>query len=160
LGEPAKRLIGTPEMIPLARFVPSARGWIGRPSKERLAIRLRFCRQGRVWIPSQPATAGRSGAGCVTAADLRLALDRKRGPEKGSQQGKLRPHKRHKGGQPKAALPEGIRLHRQRSMSLPEMLRDSPKDYSKSRGPPARFSRLRRCKQGGKRWLQIRLSSL
>jgi hypothetical protein len=29
-------------MIPLARFVPSARGWIGRPSKDRLAIASAF----------------------------------------------------------------------------------------------------------------------
>ena len=42
LGEPAKRLIATLEMIPLARFVPSARGWIGRPSKDRLAIASAF----------------------------------------------------------------------------------------------------------------------
>jgi len=42
LGEPAKRLIATLEMIPLARFVPSARGWMGRPSKDRLAIASAF----------------------------------------------------------------------------------------------------------------------
>src|ERR1700693_247234 len=42
LGEPAKRLIASLEMIPLARFVPSARGWIGRPSKDRLAIASAF----------------------------------------------------------------------------------------------------------------------
>src|SRR6202049_675638 len=42
LGEPAKRLIATLEMIPLARFIPSARGWIGRPSKDRLAIASAF----------------------------------------------------------------------------------------------------------------------
>jgi hypothetical protein len=29
-------------MIPLARFVPSSRGWIGRPSKDRLAIASAF----------------------------------------------------------------------------------------------------------------------
>jgi len=38
LSGSAKRLVATLEMIPLARFVPSARGWIGRPSKDRLAI--------------------------------------------------------------------------------------------------------------------------
>ena len=38
LTKPAKRLVATLEMIPLARFVPSSRGWIGRPSKDRLAI--------------------------------------------------------------------------------------------------------------------------
>jgi len=45
LGEltaPAKRLVATLEMIPLARFVPSSRGWIGRPSKDRLAIAKAF----------------------------------------------------------------------------------------------------------------------
>jgi hypothetical protein len=45
LGEltaPAKRLVTTLEMIPLARFVPSSRGWIGRPSKDRLAIASAF----------------------------------------------------------------------------------------------------------------------
>jgi Transposase DDE domain/Transposase domain (DUF772) len=42
LSEPAKRLVATLEMIPLARFVPSSRGWIGRPSKDRLAIASAF----------------------------------------------------------------------------------------------------------------------
>jgi hypothetical protein len=45
LGEltaPAKRLVATLEMTPLARFVPSSRGWIGRPSKDRLAIASAF----------------------------------------------------------------------------------------------------------------------
>jgi len=38
----AKRLMATLEMIPLARFVPSSGGWIGRPSKDRLAIASAF----------------------------------------------------------------------------------------------------------------------
>lgn len=42
LTERAKRLVATLEMIPLARFVPSSRGWIGRPSKDRLAIASAF----------------------------------------------------------------------------------------------------------------------
>ena len=42
LSRSAKRLVATLEMIPLARFVPSARGWIGRPSKDRLAIASAF----------------------------------------------------------------------------------------------------------------------
>jgi len=42
LTPPAKRLVATLEMIPLARFVPSSRGWIGRPSKDRLAIASAF----------------------------------------------------------------------------------------------------------------------
>jgi len=45
LGEltgPAKRLVASLEMIPLARFVPCGRGWVGRPSKDRLAIASAF----------------------------------------------------------------------------------------------------------------------
>ena len=42
LSAPAKRLAAALEMIPLARFVPSSRGWIGRPSKDRLAIASAF----------------------------------------------------------------------------------------------------------------------
>src|ERR1700704_3417067 len=42
LSGSAKRLAATLEMIPLARFVPNGRGWIGRPSKDRLAIASAF----------------------------------------------------------------------------------------------------------------------
>ena len=42
LTEPAKPLAATLEMIPPARFVPCSRGWIGRPSKDRLAIASAF----------------------------------------------------------------------------------------------------------------------
>lgn len=42
LSGSAKRLAAVLEMIPLARFVPSSRGWIGRPSKDRLAIASAF----------------------------------------------------------------------------------------------------------------------
>lgn len=38
----AKRLVGALEMIPLARFIPCGRGWIGRPSKDRYAIACAF----------------------------------------------------------------------------------------------------------------------
>ena len=38
LDDTARRLVAVLELIPLARFVPAARGWIGRPSKNRLAI--------------------------------------------------------------------------------------------------------------------------
>jgi hypothetical protein len=38
----AKRLVAILEMIPLARFVPASRGWLGRPSKDRLAIACAF----------------------------------------------------------------------------------------------------------------------
>ena len=42
LTESARRLVATLEMIPLARYVPSSRGWMGRPSKDRLAIASAF----------------------------------------------------------------------------------------------------------------------
>src|SRR3954447_14201934 len=42
LSNSAKRLVTVLEMIPLARFVPCSRGWIGRPSKDRLAIASAF----------------------------------------------------------------------------------------------------------------------
>jgi hypothetical protein len=38
----AQRLVATLEMIPLARFVPSSCGWVGRPSKDRLAVARAF----------------------------------------------------------------------------------------------------------------------
>lgn len=38
LSVSARHLVATLEMIPLARFVPSSRGWMGRPSKDRYAI--------------------------------------------------------------------------------------------------------------------------
>jgi hypothetical protein len=42
LSNSAKRLVAVLEMIPLARFVPCSRGWIGRPAKDRLAIASAF----------------------------------------------------------------------------------------------------------------------
>ena len=42
LSHSAKRLVAALEMIPLARFVPCSRGWMGRPSKDRLAIASAF----------------------------------------------------------------------------------------------------------------------
>jgi hypothetical protein len=42
LNDTARRLVAVLEMIPLARFVPASRGWIGRPSKDRLAIACAF----------------------------------------------------------------------------------------------------------------------
>src|SRR5664279_4270671 len=38
----AKRLVATLEMIPLERFIPSSRGWAGRPSKDRREIARAF----------------------------------------------------------------------------------------------------------------------
>ena len=211
LGEPAKRLIATLEMIPLARFIPSARGWIGRPSKDRLAIASAFvakavygfgltrqlldalerdaqlrriCGWETAWqIPSEatfsrafaefaqmelgqfvhealiretqqdrlighiardstaiearerfpktaspaaPEEVAASAAPAAPAAPVVPDAPRKRGPKKG----KRGPHKRHQGGKPKPTLPEGARLHRQRSMSLPDMLKELPMDCS------------------------------
>jgi hypothetical protein len=37
-----KRLIAALNLIPLARFIPSSRGWMGRPSKDRVAIASAF----------------------------------------------------------------------------------------------------------------------
>ena len=42
LSQSAKRLVSALETIPLARFVPSSRGWVGRPPKDRLAIASAF----------------------------------------------------------------------------------------------------------------------
>src|ERR1017187_9327716 len=42
LTESAKRLVATLEMIPLTRFIPACRGWMGRPSKDRDAIARAF----------------------------------------------------------------------------------------------------------------------
>ena len=42
LDDTARRLVAVLEMVPLARFVPSSRGWLGRPSKDRLAIASAF----------------------------------------------------------------------------------------------------------------------
>ena len=38
----AKRLVAALEMMPLARFVPTGRGAVGRPAKDRLAIANAF----------------------------------------------------------------------------------------------------------------------
>jgi|SRR5579872_3442171 len=37
-----QRLIAVLNLIPLARYIPSSRGWIGRPSKDRLSIARAF----------------------------------------------------------------------------------------------------------------------
>ena len=42
LDQTARRLVSVLELIPLARFVPASRGWIGRPRKDRLAIASAF----------------------------------------------------------------------------------------------------------------------
>jgi hypothetical protein len=60
------------------------------------------------------------------AKKLSPAAPRKRGAPKG----KRGPHRRHKGGKPKYAPKASTRLHKQRSMQLPEMLADLPRDCS------------------------------
>jgi hypothetical protein len=42
LSENARRLVAILEMLPLGRFVPSSRGWNGRPQRDRFAIACAF----------------------------------------------------------------------------------------------------------------------
>jgi Transposase DDE domain/Transposase domain (DUF772) len=42
LSATARRLIAVLNLIPLQRFIPSSRGWMGRPSKDRVAIARAF----------------------------------------------------------------------------------------------------------------------
>ncbi len=42
LDERAKRLVACLEMLPLERFLPAERGWVGRPCKDRYAIAAAF----------------------------------------------------------------------------------------------------------------------
>jgi Transposase DDE domain/Transposase domain (DUF772) len=42
ISDTNKRLIAALNLIPLARFIPSSRGWMGRPSKDRVAIASAF----------------------------------------------------------------------------------------------------------------------
>lgn len=193
LSEPAKRLVATLEMIPLARFIPASHGWIGRPSKDRLAIASAFvakmvygfsqtrqlldalhqdaqlrriCGWESAWRVPHESTFSRAfdefarmelpqfahealvretqkdrlighiardstaiearehfpeSAPKAEAAKPSARVPRKRGPKRG----RRGPHKRWKGGKP---LPVNTRLQRQRSMSLPEMLADLPRD--------------------------------
>jgi hypothetical protein len=202
LDEKARQLIATLEMIPLARFVPSSRGWMGRPSKDRLAIaaafvakavygfgltrqlleRLRNDQQLRRicgWeyahqVPHE-STFSRAFAEFsrmelpqfvheALIADTQkdrlighIARDstaievRERFPEtkdqagrkaekkketkkakgkRGAPKGKRGPHKRYKGGKRPYQPKDDTRLHRQRSMSLPAMLAELPKECS------------------------------
>jgi len=193
LDDKARQLVATLEMIPLARFVPASRGWIGRPCKDRLAIatafvakavygfsqtrqlldRLRNDEQLRRicgWeVPRQlphESTFSRAFAGFAEmelpqfvhealiaatqknrlighiARDSTAIAARERYPEtppptasrpkaaparrKRGAKGPRGPNQRHKGGKP-AYLPDPHkRLHRQRSMKLPEMLAELP----------------------------------
>src|SRR5258708_12774652 len=42
ISDTNKRLIAVLNLIPLARFIPSSRGWMGRPPKARIAIASPF----------------------------------------------------------------------------------------------------------------------
>ena len=206
LGEltaPAKRLVATLEMIPLARFVPSSRGWVGRPAKDRLAIASAFvakavygfsltrqllaaldsdaqlrriCGWKEAWqVPHEscfsrafaefarmelpqfvhealiretqhnrlighiardstaiearerfaeaptPAAAGKASPNSTPAP----APPAKKRGGKGKN-----PLRRYRGGKRRRALPKDTRLHRQRTMSLPDMLKELPQDCS------------------------------
>lgn len=218
LSESAKRLVATLEMIPLARFIPASRGWIGRPSKDRDAIARAFVAkavygfsmtrqllealqrdaqlrricgwetagqvphestfsrafeefaqmelpqfvhaaliqethkdrlighvardstaiEAREHYPESPPKEAKGktippqeilfDAGPAPSPAPKAVpepaprVPRKRGPKRGRRGA----HKRWKGGKPRPALPEGTRLQRQRTMSLPEMLADLP----------------------------------
>jgi hypothetical protein len=67
----AKRLVGTLEMIPLARYIPASRGWIGRPSKDREAIARAFIAKAVYGFADQ-TTVERSP---VTAVTTSLRMD-------------------------------------------------------------------------------------
>ena len=215
LSESARRLVATLELIPLTRFIPASRGWMGRPSKDRDAIARAFVakavygfthtrqllealqrdaqlRQICGWktarqVPHEstfsrafaefaqmelpqfvhealiretqkdrlighiardstaiearerfPKTAAQKAPSPPPAALLpaplptapqAAAAEPAPAPRKsGAPRGRRGPHKRWKGGKPRAALPEGTRLQRQRSMNLPEMLQDLPRN--------------------------------
>jgi hypothetical protein len=198
LGERAKQLVATLEMIPLARFIPSSKGWIGRPSKDRYAIASAFVAKAVYgftttaqllerlaqdaqlrkicgWnlarqVPHE-CTFSRAFAEFAQmqlpqfvhetliretqkdrlighiARDSTAIEARERFPEaeqpkeakavsssgakkRGAKKGSRGPHKRWKGGKPLPTPKDDTRLHRQRTMGLPEMLKDLPQDCS------------------------------
>jgi hypothetical protein len=222
LTESARRLVATLEMIPLTRFIPACRGWMGRPSKDRDAIArafvakavygfsttrqllealqrdaqlLRICGWEEARQVPHEATFSRAFDEFAqmelpqfvhealiretqkdrvighVARDSTAIEARERYPEtpdkpdkpepaktippqevllelappppsppvaaaeapapsaprkRGRKPGQRGAHKRWKGGKPRRKLPEGTRLQRQRTMSLPEMLADLP----------------------------------
>lgn len=217
LDATARRLVAVLEMIPLARFVPAARGWIGRPSKDRLAIasafvakavygftltrqlleRLqqdeqlrRICGWKHAHQVPHESTFSRAFAefaamelpqfvheALITSTQKerlighiardstaiearerfpeaqgntksqskqRADVDRKRARQQArvrateaqkkaartGKRGPYGPNKRHPGGKPKYTPPSDTRLHRQRSMSLAEMLAELPRNCS------------------------------
>jgi hypothetical protein len=192
LTPPAKRLVATLEMIPLARFLPCARGWVGRPSKDRLAIAnafvakavygftltrqllnalasdtqlRRICGWKQPWQVPHESTFSRAFDEFARlelpqfvhetliretqkdrlighiARDSTAIEARERYPETPQQAaarqpaqpapgkpGPKGPHARYKGGKKPYQPKPGTRLERQRSMKLPEMLADLPRE--------------------------------
>jgi hypothetical protein len=199
LSESAKRLIATLAMIPLERFLPAARGWNGRPARDRRAIASAFVAKAVYNFPEtrdllerlasdeqlrlicgwkrgerlpHESTFSRAFAEfarrelpqCVHEALIRetqkdrlighIARDstaiearetfpetprqkaekeaarpaakRRRGPPRG----RRGQHKRWKGGKPRTTTREKTRLHRQRTMTLAEMLGELSRECS------------------------------
>jgi hypothetical protein len=190
----ARQLVATLEMIPLQRFIPASRGWMGRPSKDRYAIACAFvakalygftctrqllerlsndkqlrsiCGWNSARLPHE-ATFSRAFEEFARmelpqlvhetliretqkdrlighiARDSTAIEARERFPEtkaqaqekslrkaprkKKGKKGPRGPAKRFKGGQKPIQPRTDSRLHRQRSMSLPAMLAELPKD--------------------------------
>src|SRR5664280_1757201 len=183
-------------MIPLPRFVPSSRGWIGRPSKDRLAIASAFvakavygfaltrqlldalasdtqlrriCGWNEPWQVPHESTFSRAFDEFARmelpqfvhetliretqkdrlighiARDSTAIEARERYPETPAQVAAAKPaakprgragrkkgtsgaHARYPGGKRPNKPKPATRLERQRSMTLPEMLADLPKD--------------------------------
>lgn len=211
LDQVAKRLVATLEMIPLARFIPVSRGWMGRPSKDRYALACAFVakavygfsltrqvierlhqdeqlRQICGWktvrhLPHE-STFSRAFAEFAEmelpqfvhealivstqkerlighiARDSTTIEVRERFPEPMTKRQRQRlkaqarrepkrgprgPHKRYKGGKPVRQPKDNTRIHRQRSMSLAEMLAELPRQCSlgvkTSRGGNQQYTR-------------------
>lgn len=219
LDDSARRLVAVLEMVPLARFVPCSRGWMGRPAKDRLAMasafvakavygfsltrqlidRLRqdpqfrricgwthehqiphestfsraFAEFAAMELPQfvhealiadtqkdrlighiardstaiearehfpEPVVKGNA----QQKADSQRKEERKRKRQRAMKQasalslpvpvkqktGPKGPHPRYQGGKPKYSPSPETRLHRQRSMNLPDMLAELPRDCS------------------------------
>lgn len=196
LDDKTRRLVSILEMIPLGRFVPCWRGWIGRPSQDRMAIasafvakavygfsltrqlldRLqkdeqlrRICGWKSVHQLPHESTFSRAFAEFArmelaqlvhqalitdtqqdrlighiardsTAVEARECFPQTRaqiaaekaGQKRPSQPGGRKPtvHKRYKGGKRPYQPNPHSRLHRQRAMKLPAMLKELPRQCS------------------------------
>lgn len=193
LSQAAKRLVATLGMIPLARFVPDSRGWVGRPAKDRLAIAnafvakavygfthtrqllgalasdaqlrqicgwkradqvphestfsrafdefahmelpqfvhealIRDTHQGRLigHIARDSTAIEARERGTGTKKPAKAAPQPTAGQRK-QQRGRRGPNRRYKGGRRRRPPKDDNRLHRQRRMNLPEMLRELPR---------------------------------